>query len=174
MGMKMKRNIGWILLLAVSATMVLMPAAVLAQPQPEKDDLILNIVYDNFNSLKVGEQRTLYLEVRNTGYNDLSNIRLSTESPEGWTVEIKPAVIDKLAAGDVQTVDVTLKPAENTSKGNYNIAVIADAAGIRRVSGIYVRVESGSLLWVWVAVGLAVVLIMGFVLIFLRFGREEK
>jgi len=170
--MGMKSNIGWILLLMVCAVSVLAPCGVLAQM--EKDDLILNIVYDNFNSLKAGEQRTVFMEVRNNGYAELSNIGLSTESPEGWTVEVSPNVIDKMAPGDVQTVDITVKPPEKTSKGNYNIAVIADADGLRRVTGIYVRVESGSLFWVWVAVGLATVLIVGFVLIFLRFGREEK
>jgi len=169
----MKRNIYLILLLAIGIVGVLSPCAVMAQP-PEKDDLILNIVYDNFNSLKAGEQRTVYLEVRNNGYEELANIRLTAESPEGWNVELNPDIIDKLAPGDVQTVEIILKPADKTSKGDYNIAVIANADGLRRVTSLYVRVESGSLLWVWVAAGLAAVLIAGFVFIFLRFGREEK
>jgi uncharacterized membrane protein len=174
--MKMRREIGWLSLLAVCLAGILAPAAVLAQPQPqpEKDTLLLNIVYDNFNSLKAGEQRTVFMEVRNNGYAELSNIRLTAESPEGWTVEISPAVIDSLPAGYVQTVDIILKSPENASKSDYNIAIIAQTDGMRRVTSIYVRVESGSLLWVWVAAGLAAVLIAGFVLIFLRFGREEK
>jgi len=170
--MSVKRNICWILLLVVGITGVLAPVATLAQL--EKDDLILNIVYDNFNSIKAGEQRTVFLEVRNNGYAELSNISLTADSPEGWTVEFSPAVIDSLASGEVQTVDVTLKPGDKTSKGDYNVGIIAETDGIRRVTSIYVRVESTSLFWVWIGAGIAAILIAGFVFIFMRFGREEK
>ncbi len=170
--MIMKRNIGWILLLAIGLTGVLMPGV--AAAQLEKDDLLLNIMYSNYNSLKAGEQRTVYMEVRNNGSNDLTNIRFSAESPEGWTVEFSPAVIDSLASGNVKTVNITFKVPENAAKGDYNITVIADSNGLRAVTGIYQHVESGSLFWVWVAAALAAVLIVGFVLIFLRFDREEK
>jgi uncharacterized membrane protein len=173
--MRFKRNIGWILLLNIIATGVLAPCLVLAQPQPPKPlqtDLTLNIVYDGFRSLKAGEERTLFLEVGNAGDKSLTNIRLSAEAPEGWTVNFSPDVIDSLAPGSLQTVDVLLKTADNTAKGDYNIAVIGQANETRRVTSIYLRVESSSLLWVWIGAGIGALLIAGFVVIFLRFGRE--
>jgi uncharacterized membrane protein len=170
--MGIRQKICWIPLLVVGLTAVLWPCSMLAQP--EKTDLTLNVVYDNFRSIKAGEERTMFLEVGNTGYKDLTDIRLSAQSPEGWTVEISPDVIDELAPGSFQTVDVVLKPAEKADKGDYNIAIIAQANETRRVTSIYVRVESGSLFWVWVGAGVGALLIAGFVLIFLRFGREEK
>jgi uncharacterized membrane protein len=142
--------------------------------QAEKADLTLNVVYDNYRSLKAGEERTMFLEVGNSGDRELTDIRLTADSPQGWTIEFNPPVIDKLAAGSFQTVDITLKPADNEAKGDYNIAVIAQANETRRVTSIYVRVESSSLFWVWVGAGVAALLIAGFVVIFMRFGREDQ
>ncbi len=172
--MSIRNTIGWMLLLTVGIMGVLAPPTVKAQVPKPGLDLTLNIVYDNFNSLKAGEQRTVFLEVANYGTRELTDIRLSSESPEGWTVEITPDVIDSLSPDGVQTVEINLRPPEGIGKGPYNIAIIAQTEGIRRVTSIYLQVESGSLFWVWVAAGLAVVLIAGFVIIFLRFGREEK
>jgi hypothetical protein len=173
--MRIKRNVGWIVLPAIIIAGVLAPCVVLAQLQPPKllqNDLTLNIVYDGFNSMKAGEERTLFLEVGNAGDNALTDIRLSADAPEGWTVSFSPNEIDSLAPGSFQTVDVMLKSADNTQRGDYNIAVIARAAETQRVTSIYTRVESSSLFWVWVAAGMGAVLIAGFVIIFLRFGRE--
>jgi uncharacterized membrane protein len=169
--MRLKRRICWLVLAAALAE-ILLPYASLAQA--EKTDLTLNIVYDNFRSLKAGEQRTVFLEVGNYGKKELTNIRLTADSPEGWTVEFAPQVIDSLATDSFQTVTITLKPPENTTKGGYNIAIIAESGAIRRVTSVYVQVESGSLFWAWVGIGLAALVIAGAVAIFLRFGKEEK
>jgi uncharacterized membrane protein len=171
----MRIKIGWILLLAVILTGVLAPCAVLAQVQPPKPlqtDLTLNIVYDGFRSLKAGEEKTVFMEVGNAGTRELTNIRLSADAPEGWTITFNPEVIDSLAPGNLQTVDVSLKTVDNTEKGDYNIAVIGQANETRRVASIYVRVESSSLFWVWIGIGIGALLIAGFIVIFLRFGRE--
>lgn len=174
--MRIKRTIDWIFLLALMVAGVLAPCAVLAQPQPPpqpvKTDLTLNIVYDGFRSLKAGEERTLFLEVGNAGYKSLTDIRLSADAPEGWTITFSPDVIDSLAPGSLQTVDVLLKTADNATRGDYNIAVIGQANETRRVTSIYVRVESSSPFWVWVGAAIGALLIAGFVVIFLRFGRE--
>jgi uncharacterized membrane protein len=169
--MRASRKIYWLLLVTVGLAAVLWPCSMLAQA--EKTDLNLNIVYDGFNSLKAGEEKTVFMEVGNTGSRELTDIKLSADSPEGWTITFNPQVIDKLAADSFQTVDIKLKPADKASKGDYNIAIIAQANEMRRVSSIYVRVESSSLFWVWVGAGVAALLIAGFVIIFMRFGREE-
>jgi uncharacterized membrane protein len=154
---------------------VLTPCAALAQVQPPKPlqpDLTLRVVYDNFSSLKAGEQRTLFLEVGNAGDKALTGVRLSAEAPEGWTVTFNPSSIDSLAPGALQTVDILLKAPDNTSRGDYNIAVIGQTNEMRRVTSIYLSVESSSLFWVWIGAGIGALLIAGFVAIFLRFGRE--
>jgi len=168
--MRISRKMYWLPLLVMVAMAVLSPCSILAQA--EKTDLTLYVVYDGRRSLTAGEERTIFLEVGNSGNRELTNIRLSADAPEGWTVEFNPPFIDNMSQGNFQTVDVLLKTADDAAEGDYNIAVIAEANQTRRVTSIYVRVESASLFWVWIGIGIAVLVIAGFVLIFMRFGRE--
>ena len=169
--MRISRKIYWIPLLAVGLTAVLSPCSILAQV--EKTNLTLRISSDNYyDNLTAGQEKTIFLEIGNNGTTELTNIRLSADSPKGWTVEFSPSLIDKLAAGSFQTVDVILKPADNASKGGYNITLIAEANETRSVTGYFVNLQSSSLLWVWIGIGLAALVIAGFVFIFIRFGRQ--
>ena len=77
----------------------------------------------------------------------------------------------KLEAGDIATVDVIIRPAESAARGDYQLAVIAETAGIRRVTSVYVNVQPDTSAWLWPTIGLAVLLIAGFIIIFIRFGR---
>jgi uncharacterized membrane protein len=170
--MRIGREIYWILLLLVGLTVLLSPCSMLAQA--EKTDLTLTIVPDGYyNVINAGEEKTIFLEVGNGSRTTLENIWLSVDAPKDVTVEFNPAVIDRLPPGNVQTVDVALKIASNAAKGEHNITVIAQANEMRRVTSFYVRVESTSLFWVWVGAGIAAVLIAGFVVIFMRFGRDK-
>lgn len=170
--MRIRREIYWTLLMVVGLTAILTPCFVLAQA--EKTGLTLNIVPDGYyNTITAGQEKTIYLEMANTG-GELKNIRLSTDAPKDWTVEFSPGFIDSMAQGSVQTVEILLRPAGNAAKGEYDVAVIAEASEMRRVTSFYVRVEATSLFWVWVGTGIAGLLIAGFVVIFIRFGREEE
>jgi uncharacterized membrane protein len=169
--MRISRKIYWIPLLFIGLTAVLSPCSILAQV--EKTNLTLRIASDNYyDNLTAGQEKTIFLEIGNNGTTELTNIRLSADSPKGWTVGFSPSLIDKLAAGSFQTVDVILKPADNASKGGYNITLIAEANETRSVTGYFVNLQSSSLLWVWIGIGLAALVIAGFVFIFIRFGRQ--
>jgi len=169
--MRISGKIYWLPLLVVGLTAVLSPYSILAQA--EKTDLTLIVVSDGYyNVLTAGQEKTIFLEIGNNGNTELTNIRLSADSPKGWAVEFSPGLIDNLAPGSFQTVDVILRPAVDAEKGEHNIALIAEANETRRVTSIYVRVESASLLWVWIGIGIAALAIAGFVFIFMRFGRQ--
>lgn len=169
--MRISRKIYWLPLLAVGLTAVLWPCSMLAQA--DKTDLTLMVVSDGYyNRITAGQEKTIFLEIGNNGNKELTNIRLSADSPKGWTVEFSPGIIDKLAPGNFQVVDILLRPAEDADEAEYTVVLIADANETRRVTSVYVRVESASLFWVWVGAGIAALLIAGFVLIFMRFGRE--
>lgn len=169
--MGISRKIYWLPLLVVGLMAVLSPCSILAQT--EKTALTLRIASDNYyDNLTAGQEKTIFLELGNNGSTELTNIRLSADSPKGWTVEFSPNLIDKLAPGSFQTVDVILKPADNAAKGGYNITLIAEANEARSVTGYFVNVESSSLLWVWIGIGLAALVIAGFAFIFIRFGRQ--
>jgi uncharacterized membrane protein len=169
--MRINRKIYWLPLLVVGLTAVLWPCSILAQA--EKTDLTLIVVSDGYyNRITAGKDKTIFLEIGNTGNKAITNIRLYADLPEGWTVEFRPGLIDYLGPGSFQTVDILLRPADNAAKGEYAVALIAEANETRRVTSIYVRVESASLFWVWVGIGIAALVIAGFVFIFIRFGRQ--
>jgi len=169
--MGISRKIYWSSLFVVGLIAVLSPCSILAQA--EKVDLTLRLVSDSYyNKITAGKDKTIFLEVGNTGKKGITNIRLYADLPEGWTVEFRPGLIDYLGPGSFQAVDVILRPAGNTVKGEYTITLIAEANETRRATSIFVRVESASLFWVWVGAGVAALVIAGFILIFMRFGRQ--
>lgn len=169
--MRISWKIYWLSLLVVGLAAILSPCLILAQA--EKVDLTLRLVSDSYyNRITAGKDKTIFLEVGNTGKKGITNIRLYADLPEGWNVEFRPGLIDYLGPGSFQAVDVILRPASNAVKGEYTVALIAEANETRRVTSIFVRVESASLFWVWVGAGVAALVIAGFVIIFMRFGRQ--
>jgi len=165
------RRIYWLPILLVWLTAILSPCAILAQD--EKVDLNLRLVSDSYyNRITAGKDKTIFLEIGNTGKKEITNIRLYADLPEGWSAEFRPGLIDYLGPGSFQAVDIILRPADNTAKGDYTVALIAEANETRRVTSIFVRVESASLFWVWIGAGVAALVIAGFIFIFIRFGRQ--
>jgi uncharacterized membrane protein len=65
-----------------------------------------------------------------------------------------------------------VRPARAASKRDYQLAIVAEGDGIRRVMTVYVRVRDSNSMWLWIGIGLGVVVIAGFVFIFLRTGRQ--
>jgi uncharacterized membrane protein len=169
--MRIDQKIYWLPLLLIGLMAILSPCSTLAQA--EKVDLTLRLVSDSYyNKITAGKDKTIFLEVGNTGKDGITNIRLYADLPEGWTIEFRPGLIAYLGPGSFQAVDVILRPASNAAKGEYTVALIAEASETRRATSIFVRVESASLFWVWVGAGVAALVIAGFILIFMRFGRE--
>ena len=150
---------------------LLSPSYVLAQDI--KDGLILRYVAGGYNSEVVpGESETFFVEVANDSNSSTANILFISDAPKEWVVEFKPQRIDALNAGSYQTVEVSITAPQNAAKGDYSVTVIADSNVGRRAMSIYVRVEKGTNLWVWVGGVLGAVVIALFVVIFRRFGRD--
>jgi uncharacterized membrane protein len=160
------------LLLAIIGLLVLLsPSQVLAQDR--KDGLILMYVTGGYNSeLVPGEGKTFFVEVANDSSVTTNNIRFIYDAPREWLVEFKPPTIDALNAGSYQTVEVSITTPQNFRKGSYSVIVIADSSIGRRVMDIYLRVEKGTNLWMWVGGALGVMVIASFVVIFRRFSRD--
>ena len=139
--------------------------------QEEKVDLDLRLVSAKYyNEVIPGKDNIFFLEVWNTGNKTLTNIRLYSEKPGGWFAEFKPSTIDYLGPGAFQTVDINIKPDSSAGKGEYSITVIAQSNEIRRVKSIWLRVEQ-STTWLWIGAALTAIIIAGFVMIFIKFGR---
>jgi uncharacterized membrane protein len=151
---------------------ILSPGYILAQGV--KTGLDLRLVSGGYNDeVNPGEDNIFFMEIANNSTDTITNIGFSADSPKGWVVEFTPETIDFINADNYQTVDVNIKPPQNTSKGRYTVTVIADSVETRRVMSIFVRVENGISVWAWVGAIVAAVVITGFVIIFRRFGREQ-
>ncbi len=169
--MKSKYRIISLFLILVSMIITLLPQPGFAQE--ERIALTLRLVSDHYNSeVKVGQDNILFLEVRNIGNIAITNIRLSSNQPEGWQVDFDPMKINSLSPGNYQTVELNIKTADSTTRNSYKITLIAEVNEIREVEDIWVTVETPSY-WLWIGAGIAVVLIAGFVLLFIRLNKHS-
>ncbi len=169
--MRIGGKICWLLLCVIGLMLILPPGTVLAQE--EKIDLTLRLIPgDYYKTVTPGEENILYLEIHNAGNKPITNIRLSSDEPEGWVVKFKPVSVDYLGASSFQTVDVSIKPASNAAKDEYQVNIIAEANETRRVISTFLRVETATLLWLWVGITVAALVVAGFIIIYRRFGRQ--
>lgn len=158
-----------LLLLVLTLAAVLLPLPALAQT--EKTELTMNLIGDYYNGISAGKDNRFFLELRNDGTRDLTNIRLSADAPSGWVVEYNPSVVAQIPAGSLQTVDINIRPAAEVEKRDYMINLIAEANELRKVQSIWVNVRSATY-WPWIGAGVAAIVIAAFIFIFLRFGRS--
>ena len=172
--MKLDRRIFWLFFLALSLLILLVPFG-LVSAQGMKVDLTLFLAPGNYsNNLTPGQDNVSYLEVRNNGSQDIMNIRFSANAPPGWTVNITPESLAVLGSGSSNTVNVDIIPAKTADSGNYIITLFAQANETRAVTTAYLTVKGGTSFWLWVGVAIAAVVIIGFVIVFRRFGRPSN
>lgn len=159
------------LLLAI-ALVILVPSG-LATAQVDRFELSLNVLPGYYyREITPGEESTIYLEIRNTGNQAVTDIGLVSDNPEGWNVVLNPDSIDYLGVSSSQSIDVSVTAPSGTGRGDYTLTFIAEASQTRTATSTVVNVVSSLSIWVWVGIGLAVLLIAAFVIIFLRFGRD--
>lgn len=170
--MRINFKIYRVLLLAmVLITFVLSSTYALAQE--EKRGLSLRLSPGRYDTeIRRGESNTLYIEVVNDGPEPLTDIRLYSDGLKGWVVEFEPPNLAFLAAESYQTVDVIIRAPENIEKGSYNITCIAEAGDMRAVLNVYLRVEQANPIWLRIGIVVAVLMVAGFIFVFIRMGKQ--
>ena len=114
-----------------------------------------------------------FMEIRNIGDEALSDIRLSSDGPEGWTIRFEPDEIDYLGAGSQNTVDVIIRPDDGTVGGDYQITIIAEAEEVRKVTTMWIEVAT-SPLWLWIGGIVVAVVIAAFICMFWRLNKRSQ
>jgi len=161
------------LCLAVMALISLMPAPVMLAAQAEKVDLSLRIFPDYYyRDVTPGQDNIVYLEVRNNGDGEVTDIVFEADAPEGWQVSFDPVIIAAMAPGSSQTVDIKVVPPVGEGRDNYRLTVIAEAAETRAVTSFMLSVEEGFSYWLWVGLGVGALVIIGFIVVYRRFGNQ--
>jgi len=166
------RKFGWAFLLAsVLLNSLALPSWALAQE--DRIDLSLRLLPDYYyREVVPGQTTTLFMEIRNNGNQAITGIRLDANEPEGWTVDFEPGSISHLGAGSSQTVDVNVTAGEKSTQGDYTITILAEANETRAATSAVLRIEDGPSFWLWIGIGIVGLVIAGFVIVFLRFGKQ--
>ena len=88
------KKVLWLFLLIVGLVACLgSPAVLLAQEA--KVDLSLRMLPEYYYKEVIPEEENaLFMEVRNNGDKEITNIRFDSDKPEGWVVDFKPGSID--------------------------------------------------------------------------------
>jgi len=160
-----------LLLMTVGLMIVAFPGQILAQG--DKVELTLRLLPGyHYTEIAPGENKTLYLEIENSGDKAITNIRLFSDKPKGWIVDSRPERIGYLGAGSHQGIEVNVVADPDTAKGEYTLTLIAEADQTRVATSTVLRVENASSLWRWVGLGMGALVIAGFVILYRRFGRE--
>jgi len=121
---------------------------------------------------KAGQDNTYSIIVANTGTAPIENITFSTDKPEGWEIAFKPEKIDILEINDPKTVDVNIKPPPKTVSGDYMITLrVSGKQATADKMDIRVTVETPTV-WGWVGVIIILIVVIGLIAIFMRFGRR--
>ncbi len=151
-------------------TTVLSPRPILAQG---KTDLNLSLVTnDYYNKVTPGKDNPFFLKAWNAGDTTITNIRLSSRAPEGWNVDFIQGEIASLGPNSSQTIEFNVKPPDRVTEDWYDITIIADSNETSAVLPIRVTVEAPKDYWLWIGVILAIVVVAGFIFVFIRFGRR--
>jgi uncharacterized membrane protein len=122
---------------------------------------------------KSGEDNIFSISIGNLSTDFVEDIKFSSSNPEGWSVTFNPDKIEVMEAFSEQTVEITIKPPAKTVAGDYMISIRAAGkqASADDKMDIRVTVETPSI-WGWVGVAIIVIVIIGLILIFMRFSRR--
>lgn len=116
--------------------------------------------------------------VTNTGTRRLDGIRISAQSPMGWSARIEPVTIDTLGPDETRSVRIELTPAEDSPGGEYEAKVRASASSDSRVietddKVIRIRLEEESpFLGIITLAGGFLFLVCGIVVMGVRLSRR--
>ena len=169
--MVVEKKVLWLsLIIAVLLMFLGSPVVVIAQE--DKVELSLRLLPEYYyKEIVPGESTILYMEVKNNGDKEITNIVFVADNPKGWVVDFRPSSINRLGSGSSQTVDVSVIPSRDTSRGEYHLTFLAEANETRTATSTILRVENTSS-WLWIGIGLAGIAIIVFIFIYLRFGKQ--
>lgn len=89
-----------------------------------------------YHEIKVGENVNMEVRIKNTGTRRLNNIRIYTDLPLNWRVEIKPDLVASLDQNKEEVVAIHFIPPSDVSVGDYEPKVKTECIADNR------RIES--------------------------------
>lgn len=118
-----------------------------------------------------GKSVSFSLFVKNSGSAPNRNITFSSFKPENWETVFKPEKIDSLPPGQMQQVEVTIKPGQQTLVGDYSVGAMVNGEKAEKTVEMRVTVKA-SAAWGWLGTGLIILVIAGLGILFMKMGRR--
>ncbi len=139
--------------------------------QDETPRLVITHHDGDYRGLVAGEENVLHMQVTNPGPRDVTGIRLSVTVPKGWTVVIEPDNLDLSARSSGTAMVRVTPPAGATDSHRHSITYRAESPEVRAAAVFDVGVRRSPRFWREIGAGLALVVVAGFILVYLRYGR---
>jgi uncharacterized membrane protein len=123
-------------------------------------------------SVVTGGSVTFTAKITNTGYTSVTTVGLDVGAPTDWGASIIPTQVESLKPTESSTFTVVLKTAENTVAGDYLITLTGLSDQVES-STVQVRITaSASTSWGLIGIGIAAVIIVALVIVFMKFRRR--
>jgi uncharacterized membrane protein len=123
--------------------------------------------------LTAGESTVFQVEVKNTGYSSLSNLKLAiSDVPSGFNVKVDPSAVPLLKPQENAVFSLTIASDADISAGDYYVTLSLKAdqsQAAARSLHIYVK-QRGEVLWVGVLI--VVILVVAMFFIYRKYGRR--
>ncbi|WP_062353598.1 NEW3 domain-containing protein [Bacillus kwashiorkori] len=123
------------------------------------------------DEITAGKEKTIELEVKNTGTAPLKDITLSANTPSSWEVTFNSEEIAELAAGKTKKVKATITAPDEAITGDYVVTFKATTAEVSADATFRMSVET-STVWGLIAVFIIIAVVVGLYLITRKFGRR--
>ncbi len=121
--------------------------------------------------ITAGKERTVELQLSNTGSAELIDIKLNQSAPVDWEVTFEPENIDSLLPGESATVKARIKSSDKAIAGDYVLSLKAQTPEVSDSADFRITVKA-SALWGWIGVLIIALVGAGIYYLFRRYGRQ--
>ncbi|GIQ70235.1 hypothetical protein DUZ99_06405 [Xylanibacillus composti] len=123
------------------------------------------------SEVTAGGERSIELQVTNTGTADLRDINLTYNAPVDWEVSFNPKNIEQLAAGQSTTVEAVVRASKKAIAGDYVTSMTATSPEASSSADFRIAVK-GSMLWGWIGVLIIAAVLVGIYAMIRKYGRR--
>lgn len=117
------------------------------------------------------QETAVQILLTNTGNTDLTNISLTSSTPDGWSVRYATEVVDLIEAGASVETTAYITPAESSISGDYATVLSATQSNASDTVELRITVKTETT-WGIVGVAVIVVLLVIVALIMRKYGRR--
>ncbi|PWA04998.1 hypothetical protein DCC39_18425 [Pueribacillus theae] len=121
--------------------------------------------------ITAGREKTIELQITNSGTAPLRQIELDGEMPPNWDITFEQKTIQKIEPGQSEKVKATIKADKDAIAGDYVAVLKATAPEASSEATFRISVET-SVLWGFVGVLIILAVLAGMYYLFKKYGRR--